>query len=61
MAVGLAAELKEALGVDAELIPGSGGIYQVRVDGDLVFDKKSIGRFPVLGEVSKVIKARVED
>ena len=60
MAAGLAAELKEALGVDSELIAGSGGIFTVRVDGHVLFDKKSVGRFPVLGEVSKVIKARVE-
>jgi len=35
-------------------------VFVVRLDGKVVFDKKSVGRFPVLGEVSKVIKARVE-
>jgi len=60
MAAGLAAELRESFGVDAELVPGSGGVFVVRLDGKVVFDKKSVGRFPVLGEVSKVIKARVE-
>lgn len=55
MAAGLAAELKEAFGADARLIEGSGGIFQVVADGELVFDKKDVGRFPVLGEVSKAI------
>ena len=56
MAAGLAAELREAFGVDARLVEGSGGIFQVVVDGEQVFDKKTVGRFPILGEVSKTIK-----
>jgi len=31
-----AAELKKALGVEASLVPGSGGIFEVAVDGKVV-------------------------
>jgi selenoprotein W-related protein len=56
MAAGLAAELRESLGVQASLVPGSGGIYQVHLDGELVFDKKVEGRYPILGEVTARIR-----
>jgi zinc protease len=47
----LAAELKRKLDVDATLIPGSGGVFDVTIDGKLVFSKKKVGRFPEEGEV----------
>lgn len=31
--------------------PSSGGIFEVTVNGDLVFSKKALGRFPEPGEV----------
>ena len=34
-----------------KLIPGSGGIFDVAVDGRTVFSKHSVGRFPEPGEV----------
>ena len=48
-AVGLAARILEewenAIGV-LELVPGGGGIFDVQVDGELVFTKKLLGRYP---------------
>ena len=29
-----------------ELVPGTGGIFDVHVDGDLVFTKKMLRRYP---------------
>ena len=29
-----------------ELVTGAGGIFDVHVDGELVFEKKMIGRYP---------------
>ena len=46
MAAGLAAELKRGLNLKAELIEGGGGIFQVHLDGTLVFDKEKTGRQP---------------
>jgi selT/selW/selH-like putative selenoprotein len=52
----LAASLKQQFGVDAELIRGKGGVFDVRVDGTLVFSKHEAGRFPAPGEVERAIE-----
>lgn len=52
----MAAELTEALGVKPRLIQGSGGVFDVVVDGRLVFSKHRVGRFPEPGEVLAVIR-----
>ena len=38
------------------LIRGGGGIYDVTVDGEVVFSKFRIGRFPDPGEVEGIIR-----
>jgi predicted Rdx family selenoprotein len=56
MAAGLAAELEASLKIKAELIPGSGGVFIVRLDGDeVIFDKEEFGRFPQLGEITELL------
>ncbi|MBI3962667.1 MAG: SelT/SelW/SelH family protein [Deinococcus sp.] len=55
-ATSLVAEFKQALGVDAELIKSSNGIFDVSVDGKLVFSKYQTGRFPEPGEVVATLK-----
>ena len=57
-ATGLAAALKEALGVEATLIRGSDGIFDVAVDGALVFSKDEAGRFPSHDEIIRSARAR---
>lgn len=49
-------ELKEGLRVKARLIKGGGGIFDVKVDGSLVYSKQRTGRFPESGEVLRLIK-----
>ncbi|MBK9968706.1 MAG: hypothetical protein IPP07_29135 [Holophagales bacterium] len=51
----MAAELKKTFGVDAKLKMGSGGVFDVVVDGRLVYSKRETGRFPEPGEVPKLI------
>jgi selenoprotein W-related protein len=41
-----------------KLIPGSGGVFDVRVDGALVYSKHATGRFPEPGEVVRLIHGR---
>lgn len=53
----MADELREALGVEAKLVPGGNGIFDVIVDGGLVFSKFETGRFPDPGEVAGRINA----
>lgn len=56
MAVGLAAELVESMSADVTLIPGDSGIFDVTVDEKIIFSKKDVGRYPELGEVSKILR-----
>ena len=48
--------MREALEVDSELIAGSGGIFDVIVDGKKIYSKFETGRFPNPGEVVGLIK-----
>ena len=45
------ATLKKKFGVEAKLIAGGGGVFEVTLDGQVVFDKDSVGRFPEEQEV----------
>jgi selenoprotein W-related protein len=36
------------------LIPGSGGIFNVKVDDTLIYSKKETGRFPEPGEIPQL-------
>ena len=40
------------------VIPSKGGVFEVTVDGELVFSKKELGRHAKAGEVMKLIRAR---
>ena len=51
----MAAELLESHGVEAQLIKGGGGIFKVKAQGQLVFDKAATKRFPEVGELSQLI------
>jgi selenoprotein W-related protein len=42
----LAAKLKSDLGAQASLVAGAGGIFDVVVDGNLVYSKHQTGEFP---------------
>lgn len=42
--------------MEAKLVPGRNGIFDVIVDGEMVFSKFKIGRFPELGEVANKLK-----
>jgi len=44
--------------VDCELIRGDGGIFDVTVDGDLLFSKHKEGRFPNSAEILEALRAR---
>lgn len=52
----MAAELKEAYpGVDIKMVPSSGGVFEVSVDGRLVFSKKALKRHAEPGEVVRLL------
>ena len=45
-AASLAAALKDRYGIETKLIRSSGGAFEVIKDGELIFSKKKLGRFP---------------
>ena len=40
------------------LVEGDGGVFDVVVDGELLFSKHRVGRFPEPGEVLAAIRER---
>jgi selT/selW/selH-like putative selenoprotein len=55
----LAAELKQAWpDTDVRVIPSSGGVFEVKVDGELLFSKRALRRHAEPGEVVRLIRAR---
>ncbi len=38
------------------MVPSSGGVFEVAVDGKLVFSKKALGRHAEPGEVLELIR-----
>ena len=47
----MAASIKGETGVESELICGGGGIFDVVVDGEMIFSKHEAGRFPESDEI----------
>jgi len=52
----LAAAIKKQTQVDPELIKGRGGIFDVRLDGELIYSKHETDRFPEDAEVLQALK-----
>lgn len=42
------------------LMPGSGGIFEVRLNGDVLFARKEAGRFPESKELKQLIRDRID-
>jgi selT/selW/selH-like putative selenoprotein len=52
----LAEQLEARYGeIDVELIRGGGGAFEVRCDGQLIFSKNRLGRFPTDEEVFAIL------
>ena len=41
------------------LLPGIGGVFEVRADGDLLWSRKERGRFPELKELKQLVRDRI--
>ncbi len=55
-AASLAKAIKDATGEKAELVAGSGGVFEVTQDGEMLFSKREQGRFPEPNEVIEKLK-----
>jgi len=61
--VGLTADLLkdfEPTIESVQLIPSKGGVFEVVVNGKLVFSKKALGRHAESGEIRKLIEAEIK-
>ena len=45
---------------DISLISSAGGVFEISLNGDLIFSKKALNRFPEGGEIKKLIMDRLE-
>jgi selenoprotein W-related protein len=41
------------------IIPSSGGVFEVKLNDELIFSKKSLGRFPVENEVENKLRGKI--
>ncbi len=44
---------------EVALIPGIGGVFEVRVEGETVWSRKERGRFPEAKEIKQLVRDRV--
>jgi len=51
----LAGSIEKKHGIKSELIEGSGGIFDVKLDGKLIYSKFRTGRFPEHQEILDAI------
>ena len=49
--------IRKERGVEATIVPGSGGEFEITLDGRLIFSKRQEGRFPDPEEVLAHIPA----
>jgi selenoprotein W-related protein len=42
------------------LIPGTGGIFEIRLDGDLVWDRRRDGGFPEAKVLKQLVRDRID-
>jgi selenoprotein W-related protein len=55
----LEAEIREEFSdASVRLVESSGGVFEVTVDGDLVYSTRAIGRHPQPGEVLQLVRER---
>ena len=55
-ALSLRDSLNVELGVLAEMRPSSGGVFEVTVNGDVIFSKKRLDRFPKDNEINELVE-----
>lgn len=59
MAQELLMSFAEEIG-ELALVPASGGVFEVRVDGECVFSRQVEGRFPESKELKQLIRDRID-
>ncbi len=52
----MAAEIKKELGIDSEIVRGSGGRFDVTVDEQQIWSKHDTGTFPREKDIVEMLK-----
>jgi selenoprotein W-related protein len=52
-------EWEDAIGA-VEVVPGANGIFDVHLNGELVFTKSMLGRYPQPDEVVPLLRERLD-
>ena len=52
-------KIKEKLNLSAELIKSDGGVYEITMNGELIYSKRRTGIFPEESEVIQKIRERM--
>ena len=58
-----AQELLHTFGTDLEgvtLEPGTGGVFEIRVDGELMWERKRDGGFPDVRKLKQMLRDRID-
>ena len=58
MAQELLTTFEQELG-EVALVPGTGGVFDVRVDGQLIYSRKAEGRFPESKELKQLVRDQI--
>jgi selenoprotein W-related protein len=45
---------------EVTLIPGTGGIFQIALDGELIWDRKRDGGFPDVRHLKRLVRDRID-
>lgn len=45
--------------MEPELIKGRDGVFEVKLDNELIYSKRSTGRFPSDGEIEELLQGRI--
>ncbi len=52
--------IKRSVGIEPVLVKGDGGVFDVVVDGEVLFSKKALGMFPsseeVINKISELVR-----
>jgi selenoprotein W-related protein len=45
---------------EATLVPGTGGIFEIHIDGELVWERKRDGGFPDVRQLKQLVRDKVD-
>lgn len=61
----MAEKIKGAFNIEPVLIKGGGGVFDIRLDGQILFSRKALGFFPepdeVVNKIGEILRSKKED